>query len=263
MRLHIDVFMEYRLGGDDRVLLTLEAAQTEGQTVLGTALDIENASVRRIAGNGRIGQRAWAFVADEQFRLRYRAGVQVTRSDAALQALPATPIHKLPADVVTYLRPSRFCQSDLFTNLAARRFGHLEGGAKIAAIRDWVADELTYAPGSSHAATTAMDTFVAREGVCRDYAHLVCSLARAAHIPARYTSVYGPDVQPQDFHAVAEVWLDGAWHLVDATGMGSASRFAVIGSGRDAADVAFMETENWAQLVSLSIRVSEDLPAPQ
>ena len=88
MRLHIDVFMEYRLGGDDRVLLTLEAAQTEGQTVLGTALDIENASVRRIAGNGRIGQRAWAFVADEQFRLRYRAGVQVTENlqlNAALE----------------------------------------------------------------------------------------------------------------------------------------------------------------------------------
>ena len=119
-------------------------------------------------------------------------------------------------------------------------------GIKIIAIRDWVMAETTYTPGASHGGTTAVDTFQGRQGVCRDYAHLVCALSRAAGIPARYTSVYGPDVDPPDFHAVAEVWLGDAWHLVDATGMGTPDRLIIIASGRDAGDVAFMETEHWA-----------------
>ena len=131
---------------------------------------------------------------------------------------------------------------------ADERFGHLEGGAKIAAILDWTSSSLAYVPGSSCGTTTAYDTFVMREGVCRDYAQLVCGLARAANIPARYVTGYGANVDPADFHAVAEVWLDGAWHLVDATGMCSASGLAIIGTGRDATDVSFMETEKEATL---------------
>ena len=32
-------------------------------------------------------------------------------------------------------------------------------------------------------------------------------------------SVYAPSVEPPDFHAVVEVYLDGAWRLADPTGM--------------------------------------------
>src|SRR3546814_5329824 len=53
-----------------------------------------------------------------------------------------------------------------------------------------------------------------------DWSSDVCSSdLRAAHIPARMASVYALRVAPQDFHAVAEVYLDGDWHMVDATGM--------------------------------------------
>lgn len=256
MRIDIDVTMEYQLCGDDRVLLTLEAACTEGQTVLENRLDIEGATLERINGEGGVGQRVWAHVDSERIKLRYRAGVDVTRSAVALESLAAMPIHTLPGEVLTYLRPSRYCQSDLFTTLAAKQFGELEGGAKIAAIAKWVSTEIAYVPGISNAATTAMDTFVAREGVCRDTTHMLCCLARAANIPARYTSVYGADVNPPDFHAVAQVWLEGAWHLVDATGMSSADGLVVIGAGRDAGDVAFMETVQWAQLISQNVSVS-------
>jgi transglutaminase-like putative cysteine protease len=257
MRLDVDVSMEYQLGGDERVLLTLEAAETDGQSVLESALDAGDTAPHVLAEEGMVGTRAWAFVAGDRFSLRYRASVEVTRPEIALDALSAAPFHRLPSQVLRYLRPSRFCQSDLFTSFVARQFGPLEGGAKIAAIAAWVAEEMVYSPGASNAGTTAMDSFVAREGVCRDYTHLVCALARAAHIPARYTSVYGPRVQPADFHAVAEVWLDGAWHFVDGTGMSSASELVVIASGRDAADVAFMETESWAQLIAQTVTVSE------
>ena len=247
MRLNIDVTMDYQLTGHDTVLLTLEAAQTDGQVVIESALDVEGADLRGIEVEGMPGRRVWAHVTSDRMKLRYRALVEVTRAGAALERLAGTPMRDLPGEVVSYLRPSRFCQSDLLTEFAAQQFRGLDGGARIAGIVDWARSEITYVPGSSSATTSAVDSFVARRGVCRDYAHLVCSLARAGNIPARYTSVYGADVDPPDFHAVAEVWLEGAWHLVDATGMSHAGDMVVIGSGRDASDVAFMETEDWAR----------------
>ena len=72
-------------------------------------------------------------------------------------------------------------------------------------------------PGSSDATTTAVDAFVSRHGVCRDFAHLMASFARAAGIPARLVSAYAWRLEPPDFHAVVEVWLDGGWHWSIAT----------------------------------------------
>lgn len=257
MNLSIDVYMDYQTAADDPVLLAVTAAQTQGQTVLQSDLAVEDATLRWIDGAGQRGQMVWAFVPGERLKLRYKALVDVTRTSVALDDLAPTRFPDLPAEVITYLRPSRFCPSDLFVSFVAKQFGHLDGGAKVAAMRDWVAGALTYVPGSSTGTTTAIDTFVTREGVCRDYAHVMCSLARAANIPARYVSGFGPRVNPPDFHAVAEVWLDGAWHLVDPTGTSTASDLAIIGSGRDAADVSFMETEKFAQAIYQRIDVSQ------
>lgn len=243
MRLNIDVVMDYQLSGPAPVLLTLETTDTPGQRIEHSMLEILNATYRHVPGEGGLGQRIWADVENDRLNLRYVADVEITRADIALDGLAQSAWQDLPPDVLSYLRPSRFCPSDLFAPYVAKSFGHLEGGAKAAAIRDWVAKSITYVPGSSDAATCANDTFLSREGVCRDFAHLVCTLMRAAQIPARYTSGYAPGVTPPDFHAVAEIWLDGAWHVVDATGMSNSSDLAIIGAGRDASDVAFMETQ--------------------
>ncbi|MDG1118646.1 MAG: transglutaminase-like domain-containing protein [Flavimaricola sp.] len=249
--------MEYALGTDPMVLLTLEAAETEGQRVLTHTLEVEDATVHRIGAECGVGQRVWASVTVPTMRLRYRAQVNVSRTALPLESLPPTPLHALPSEAVTHLRPSRYCQSDMFLSFVESRFGEFPGGAKVAAIRDWVAEEMRYVPASSNAATTVLDTFATREGVCRDFVHMVCALCRAAGIPARYASVYGAAVEPPDFHAVAEVWLDGAWRIVDATGMCSADAAVVVAVGRDACDVAFMETETPAYLVAQSVLVTE------
>ena len=80
-------------------------------------------------------------------------------------------------------------------------------------------------------------------------------MARAVGIPARYASVYAPNVTPQDFHAVAQVYLDGAWHFVDPTGMAHASDTLLIGVGRDAADVSFLTSFGAIELVKQAIEV--------
>ena len=255
MRLRVDVDMTYRLGPSRRAMLAVEAARYPGQQVAWEALEIDAARLGRIGGESGVGTRTWAHVDAAEMRLRYRAEVDVTRADVPLEARQAAPMHALPAEAVTYLRPSRFCQSDEFGAFVANRFGDLAGGAKVAAIRDWVAREIAYLQASSHQQTTVLDTFARREGVCRDFAHMVCALVRAAGIPARYASAYGLGVTPEDFHAVAEVWLDGGWHLVDATGMCTPDGMAVIGVGRDACDAPFMETEDDADLVTQGVSV--------
>jgi transglutaminase-like putative cysteine protease len=91
------------------------------------------------------------------------------------------------------------------------------------------------------------------------------ALARAAHIPARMASVYALGVDPQDFHAVAEIYLDGDWHMVDATGMTCPTEAARICVGRDAADIAFLTAYREIEFVSQDVQVkrAEDTPVRQ
>lgn len=257
MRIEIEVEMSYRLGDDRDVLLAVEVAPNlAGQKVVSDTLSVENAVLRRIAGEADVGQRVWAKVDGDHLNLRYVAQVEVTRGAVALGALDAAPMHALPADVLAFLRPSRMVQSDVFGTFVARRFAGTEGGAKVDAICDWVKSSMLYEGGGSTQATTALDTFAARQGVCRDYVHLFCGLVRAANIPARYAAVYGADVSPPDFHAVAQVWLGGEWHLVDPTGQCAPETLAVIGVARDAGEAAFMETTDMAQFLRQSVRVA-------
>ncbi|WP_172328581.1 transglutaminase family protein [Mangrovicoccus sp. HB161399] len=255
MKIGVDVTMDYQLGKERVVFLTLEAADTDGQHVLESRLDIQGAQLSRIPGESGIGSRVVARLDADVMRLAYRAEVEITRPEISLEDMSAAPWHDLPAEAMTYLRPSRFCQSDMFETFATHRFGGLEGGAKVDAIRGWVAEELSYVPGASNATTTVIDTFTSRQGVCRDYAHMLCTLCRASDIPARYVSVYAPDVEPPDFHAVAQVWLDDAWHIVDATGMCRPESTVIVAVGRDAYDVAFMENRGMVQLESQNVGV--------
>lgn len=255
MQIQIDVAMEYELSGDLRACLAFEVARMPVQTVLSEELSFPGASITRVAGESGVGQRMWATLQAPRMSVRYSAKVEIAADTTRLEDLPSTPRHALPGEVLGFLRPSRYCQSDKFIGFVTRRFGHLDGGAKVAAIRDWVGREMDYVPGTSDANTTVVDTFAARAGVCRDYAHMVCALVRAADIPARYCSVYGVGVEPPDFHAIAQVFLDGRWHNVDATGMCRPDEVAVISVGRDACDVAFMETLDPAGLYEQNVSV--------
>lgn len=253
MKLQIDVQLDYMFEQPCDALLQIEVAELAGQKIETSALS-DNAAQSRIPAQDGVGTRTW-IAAEGQMRIDYSACVTITRAAPDLTALSTAPLNHLPPEAVPYLMPSRYCPSDQFATLVHDEFGGLEGGAKIAAMRDWIAGHLSYVPGASDASTTAVDTFIARQGVCRDYAHLMIALARAADIPARIASVYAPGAEPPDFHAVAEVYLGGEWHIVDATGMASAADAAVIGIGRDAGDVAFLTAFGPLELNSQTVAV--------
>lgn len=147
-----------------------------------------------------------------------------------------------PLDRVRYLRPSRYCESDSLGPTAAAEFSGVEGHALLDAVSSWVGTQLAYVSGSSLPTDGAVRTLLARQGVCRDYAHLCIALLRARGVPARLAAVYAPGLAPMDFHAVAEAFVEGAWHVVDATTLAPRSTMVRIATGRDAADTAFLST---------------------
>ena len=256
MRLSIEVALDYYFPAAADVLLAVEAAQLADQLLLEDLLTVDGAGpLRPIAGEDGVGRRTW-LRAEGRFAARYRATVDVDRHGPPLDRLAASPLRELPAAVVPYLWPSRYCEADRFEAFVERRFAGLDGGAKVLAMAEWLGGELAYVPGSSDTQTTAADAFVARQGVCRDYAHLMASFARAAGIPARLVSAYAWQLAPPDFHALVEVWLDGGWHLADATGLARMDGIVRIAVGRDATDIAFMTIFGEAQMVSQSVKVT-------
>jgi len=256
MDIFITAHLNYDLATPCDILLQVEAAPDDEQTLIEAGIGLSPVEhFARVQGEEGVGDRIWLHAANRLI-CDYSARVRINRLTPDIATLAAVPLHTLPGGVVRYLLASRYCPSDEFQNFVTAEFGQLQGGARVAALRDWITASFAYVPGSSNSQTTALHTFVQRQGICRDFAHVMITLARASAIPARMASVYAPDVQPQDFHAVAEVYLEGGWHLVDATGMAQADSMARIGVGRDAADVAFMTSYGQAFLVEQRVTVS-------
>lgn len=172
-------------------------------------------------------------------RLTGESGMVEVRYEATVDGFAATS-RASDLETITYLRPSRYCQSDEVFQQARRQFTGLSGHDLIAAVSDFVAASTTYTPGLSQGTDSAVTTLMTGRGVCRDYAHLVIALLRAMDMPARYAACYAPGLRPMDFHAVAEAYLDGAWYVIDATRLANRRSLVRIATGRDAADCAFL-----------------------
>jgi transglutaminase-like putative cysteine protease len=150
-------------------------------------------------------------------------------------------------DLSMYLRPSRYAEADKFYGFAATEFGnYLDSETLLEHVASWVGTRLNYVPGSSDPIDGAVDTLLAGAGVCRDFAHLVVALLRAVNVPARVVSVYAPGLYPMDFHAVAEAYGRGQWRVVDGTLLAPRQSLVRIATGRDAADIAFLDNHKGA-----------------
>jgi transglutaminase-like putative cysteine protease len=177
------------------------------------------------------------------------------------EAQPA-PVREI--DLVTYLRPSRYAESDKFFGFAATEFGRYADSATVLErVSSWVGTRLDYVPGSSDPIDGAADTLLAGAGVCRDYAHLVVAMLRALYVPARLAAVYAPGCEPMDFHAVAEAFVEGEWRVVDATCLAPRQSMVRIATGRDAADTAFLDNHRGAitlNAMTITAIVDGELP---
>lgn len=189
---------------------------------------------------------------------------QVTLEYRAVIEGQATPNVPGELDRIHYLRPSRYAESDALGPTSRALFRGLRGFELLDAVVDWVATNLRYVRGSSLPTDGARDTFLKRQGVCRDYAHLVIALLRAHDVPARLVSVYAPGLEPMDFHAVAEALIDGEWWVVDATRLAPRHLMQRIATGRDASDTAFLSyTLSNLRLSKLRVTATADEFSPE
>lgn len=148
-------------------------------------------------------------------------------------------IQNLPESVLPFLLPSRYCESDRYLGLANSITADAQPGYdQVAAIEDWVRNNIDYVPGSSPHPESAVEIQQRQSGVCRDLSHLCIALCRALCIPARLTVGYLLDLQPMDMHAWFEAYVGGRWYTFDATQWGRKGSYVTVGYGRDAADVA-------------------------
>ncbi len=224
-----------RLHGNAEVVLSVAVAEGVHRVSEQLTLHVDGAPVEvsEVAGpHGTRLHRATG-VPEGAVSIEYAATVAGTAADA--------PVDEL--DLITYLRPSRYAANDRLFQVALAEFGGTTGAALVHAVGEWVHQRIAYISGSSRPTDGAVDTYLARAGVCRDFAHLVITLLRARDIPARLVSVYAPGLRPMDFHAVVEAWVDGAWHAVDATRLAPRASLVRIATGRDAADTAFMTVQ--------------------
>lgn len=253
MKLDVHCRLTYDFAAPTEAIAILQAARSPDQTILAETLDAPPGFAEShdpVTGARLLrGELTGAVVID------YRATVD----NGARELLPATALEhrwgELPVEALPYLMSSRYCPVDRFLNFTAREFGHLQGGAKVLGILDWIYRHVDYVSGSSDSSTSAEDTFVARAGVCRDFTHLGITLCRAASIPARAVAVYALKLVPADFHAVFEVYLGGRWWIVDATNLAPIAGFVRIAVGRDAADIAFLTTKGPCNQTGMTVEV--------
>jgi transglutaminase-like putative cysteine protease len=245
IRLDYTVDLHYDVFGDADFVFSIHAAHTAQQRVLRESLVVAPALDWRIDTEPVFGNRLMRLRAPPgTLDVRYDASAEVEHYVQEPDQVIAQALGDLPVDVLPFLRPSRYCQADEVQQLAWREFGALTPGhGQVDAVCRWVRSHVEFRVGTSTIATSALDTLEHGVGVCRDFVHATISLLRGLNYPARFvTGVdYGAPAAlgPPDFHSYVEAWIGSRWWLFDPTGITPVTGLIRIGTGRDAADVAF------------------------
>ncbi|MEQ8295354.1 MAG: transglutaminase family protein [Nitratireductor sp.] len=178
------------------------------------------------------------------------------------------PVSELPDPCLVYLMGSRYCETDRLSQIAWDTFGALTPGwSRVQAICDFVHNHIHFDYMQARSTRTAFEAFHERVGVCRDFAHLAVTLCRCLNIPARYVNghlgdIGVPVVDPMDFSAWMEVFLDGAWHVFDPRNNAPRIGRIVVARGRDAADIPLINSFGPHVLTSFRVWTYE-VPTPQ
>lgn len=242
MKFQIHSELTYNVVEPTAFIFNIQAIRNNSQQILSESLNLNpQLEVEEFSCNSGAGRFIrLKSLGNTTFTISYDAIVDTyyTIFDQR-QEFQTVPVTELDGDIIPFLFPSRYCQSDLLQKLAYEEFGGIENiYSKVQAISDWIYNHVEYSSGSTDSQTSAMDTITDRIGVCRDFAHLGITLCRALSIPARYLTCYAYTLQPPDFHACFEAYIGGNWIVFDPTQLVPLNSLVKIANGRDAADAA-------------------------
>ena len=261
IRFDISCALSYQVNGPSDFLFNIEVAVTPQQQALVSRHSVSNVASVECFKAKDLPNRFIRFSASSgQVCVDYKASVLVDHHWAEPSTLHELAIAELPKETLPFLLPSRYCESDKLFHFANANFGHLPRGyARIQAVSDWVYANVKFSPGASNAATSATDTLASGAGVCRDFAHLTIALLRALNIPARFVAGYDygadPALGPTDFHAYVEAYVGNRWFIFDSTRICPRNGLVRIGTGFDAADVAFATIFGPAQFTGMKLDI--------
>jgi transglutaminase-like putative cysteine protease len=254
MRLHAGCQFSFDVSGDVTAIFMVRPGEHLGQQILSQDYsfdpDVTVHSYTDGYGNwcDRLIIPSGKFQLTHQVKAVAADTVEVNPDDGFVA------IENVPDDIVQFLLPSRYCQSDLLGDLASQIVGdRLPGYGQVEAIRNWIQNNITYQYGSSQSSTSVLDTIESRTGVCRDFAHLGIALCRSLNIPARMVSGYLYHLKPMDLHAWFEAFVGDRWYTFDGTQKEMTGNRIAIAYGRDAADVAWVT--NFGALEVTEMRV--------
>ena len=179
-------------------------------------------------------------------------------------------VAELPDESLVYLMGSRYCETDRLSQTAWDMFGKIAPGwGRVQSICDFVHSHIRFDYMQARSTRTASEAFNEQVGVCRDFAHLALTLCRCLNIPARYVNghlgdIGVPVVDPMDFSAWIEVYLDGRWHTFDPRNNVPRVGRIVVARGRDAADIPLINSFGPHLLKSFRVWTYEvtDIPRP-
>lgn len=241
MKFKVSSQLGYNLNQPATFLFALKCLETGGQKIISESLsttpavDIEDFHIT--SGMNRFSRIRT--INSGMLEINYQAEMEVSTRIVKIGSLGADPTSELNPEGIPFLFPSRYCQSDMIRQQANELFGNIQGSYAIAAaVSDWIYKNISYVSGSSGETSSALDTMECKQGVCRDFAHLGIALCRALNVPARYATVYAYQLNPPDFHACFEVFIDDWWYLFDPTHLAPLNGLIRIATGRDAADAA-------------------------
>lgn len=251
-RLEVDCRLGYQVNDSSEFIVQVQAAQHPWQRIVSEQLQVGTLTPQLFTDVTGVNRLIRFTAPAGELELVYRALIEVDMPPRDPNAREYE-IAELPTEVLHYLLPSRYCESDLMGAMARRTFGDLPRGfARVQAICDWIHTHIAYEIGSSQATTTAREVLTNQAGVCRDFAHLGITLCRALNIPARFVFGHVEFADPPpDFHALFEAYVGGQWMLFDPTKMVELGKIIRIGTGVDATDVAFATLYGEVQMTYL------------
>ncbi len=263
MKFSICSSLYYSVSDSSTLLCSLSCSKTAGQKVSDEMLTVSRPAHRTDLSVGLDGNQFTKLEVDDpgDLHVQYSARVETSSDTVLIRDLGNESIRSVDAVALPYLFPSRYAPADRMRKVSMDLFGDIEGKYDVAmAIENWLFKHIEYQAGSSGEQSWALDTFEQRTGVCRDFAHLGIAFCRALTIPARYCTVYSYQLEPQDFHAVFEVYIDGNWYLVDGTKKAPLNGMVRIGTGRDASDaaVATLFGGVMGQGIAVDVQIAED-----
>jgi len=261
MAFQINAELQYDVLMRSTVLLSIHALATQNQKLhqesfqvtLGVAWEElpvgtgENRYIRLDTGDATKLEVSYAVMAETRYKIVSHEEIQ------------DIPISEIQRSAISYLFPSRYCQSDRMGRLAMKMFGSIDHPYnQVVAIADWIFENIDYLSGATNEETSAFDTVTQRAGVCRDFAHLGIAFCRALSIPARYFAGYACNMQPPDFHACFEACIGNRWFIFDPTRLAALNGLVRIATGRDAADAAVATIFGQMQMTGMSVSCVSD-----